>query len=195
MSDVVIRCPNCGTTQGTLGECEACHEAETRYFCTNHEPGVWLEGPECSGCGARFGRDRVADRPPPPPPRRRGRVTPSGRRRPPPREREPVIEDPWRAPARVPRSVEVESVRGPGAGGGWRFPAEPPPVDVRVVTASGCVRRLVMLVLILLVLAALAFFGLLGIGAEIFFGAGSDAAVRGLAAVSSGFADIARGSS
>jgi hypothetical protein len=55
MTGVVLRCPNCGTTKGTLGECEACHEAQVRYYCTNHTPGRWLDGPACSQCGAAFG--------------------------------------------------------------------------------------------------------------------------------------------
>ena len=36
MSAVVLRCSNCGTTQSVRGECEACHEAEVGYYCTNH---------------------------------------------------------------------------------------------------------------------------------------------------------------
>ena len=51
---VVLRCPSCGTTQATPGECEACHEAQVRYFCTNHEPGLWLDGTSCPS-GARRG--------------------------------------------------------------------------------------------------------------------------------------------
>ena len=42
MSGVVLRCPQCGTVQRDSGECEACHEADVRYFCTNHTPGQWL---------------------------------------------------------------------------------------------------------------------------------------------------------
>ena len=53
---VVRRCPNCGTTKATAGECEACHEAQVRYFCTNHTPGLWLDGPACGQCGARLGQ-------------------------------------------------------------------------------------------------------------------------------------------
>ena len=64
MSGVVLRCPHCGTTRASLGECEACHEAEVRHYCTNHSPGVWLNGPVCSECGARLG-----DTPKPAPPR------------------------------------------------------------------------------------------------------------------------------
>ena len=50
---VVKRCPNCGTTQDAAGECEACHEADVRYFCLNHEPGLWLAGRTCPQCAAR----------------------------------------------------------------------------------------------------------------------------------------------
>lgn len=53
---VVRRCPNCGTTQASAGECDACHEAQVRYFCTNHSPGLWLDGPACGQCGARLGQ-------------------------------------------------------------------------------------------------------------------------------------------
>ena len=61
MSGVVLRCPNCGTTRGTAGLCEACHEAEVRCFCSNHSLGLWLDGPACAQCGARLGDP---DRPP-----------------------------------------------------------------------------------------------------------------------------------
>ena len=64
MSVVVLRCPNCGTTKTRPGECDACHEAQVRYFCTNHTPGRWLDAPACKDCGARFGE--LA--PPPVPP-------------------------------------------------------------------------------------------------------------------------------
>jgi hypothetical protein len=55
MNGVVLRCPHCGTTQAIPGECEACHEAQVRYYCANHKPGRWLDQPVCSECGARFG--------------------------------------------------------------------------------------------------------------------------------------------
>ena len=63
MSAVVLRCPNCGTTQSVGGECEACHEAQVRYFCTNHSPGRWLDGQACSQCGAVYGRSEPTLRP------------------------------------------------------------------------------------------------------------------------------------
>lgn len=44
---VIQRCPSCGTTQPASGVCTTCHEAEVRYFCTDHTPGVWLDGPTC----------------------------------------------------------------------------------------------------------------------------------------------------
>lgn len=65
MSGVVLRCANCGTVQTRTGECDACHEAQVRYFCTNHSPGLWLDGLACARCGARFGD--VAPAPPPAP--------------------------------------------------------------------------------------------------------------------------------
>ena len=55
MSGVVLRCPNCGTTRTASGECEACHEAQVRYYCSNHTPGRWLDTASCPQCGARFG--------------------------------------------------------------------------------------------------------------------------------------------
>jgi hypothetical protein len=55
MTGVVLRCPNCGTVQAGTGECDACHEGEVRYFCTNHTPGRWLDARGCDLCGARFG--------------------------------------------------------------------------------------------------------------------------------------------
>lgn len=56
---VVLRCPSCGTTRATRGECEACHEAQVRLFCTSHEPGLWLDGSTCPTCEARL-REAVA---------------------------------------------------------------------------------------------------------------------------------------
>jgi len=60
---VVLRCPTCGTTQPVVGECEACHDAQVRYFCTNHTPGLWLDEPTCPRCGSRFGEASSAARP------------------------------------------------------------------------------------------------------------------------------------
>ncbi len=63
---VVLRCPNCGTTQATGGECEACHQAQVRPFCTNHEPGLWLAGQTCAACEARRAEAARARAPSPP---------------------------------------------------------------------------------------------------------------------------------
>ena len=73
MSGVVLRCPNCGTTQNAQGQCEACHEASVRYFCLNHVPGVWLESVACPQCGARFGDPEVRREEPVPVPLERSR--------------------------------------------------------------------------------------------------------------------------
>lgn len=88
MTGVILRCPNCGTSKTTPGECDACHEAQVRYYCTNHKPGHWLDAPACLQCGARFGEPlRPPARPSPPaaPPRPRAAVTsPAPPRRDPP---------------------------------------------------------------------------------------------------------------
>ena len=107
MSGVALRCPNCGTTQHHPGECDACSDAEVRYFCSNHDPGVWIDGPVCPRCGAKFGDapNREPERPPgstagartgsrarraePPP-----RATPAGvGRRPAPPSRSPISDE------------------------------------------------------------------------------------------------------
>lgn len=181
MSEVVIRCPNCGTTQGTLGECEACHEAEVRYFCTNHSPGRWLDGPACEECGARFGVDRVRPRPrptprPAPAPGARPRAEPPttlGSGAPSYDEPERTVDDAWTGPVFTPRRGTVEEIGGPDPHVEWP-PAAPFPPGVRVVSMGGCVRRLVVLFLVLLALAALAFFGVLGVASRLLFGAGED---------------------
>ena len=70
---VVQRCPNCGTTQTSSGECQACHDAQVRFFCPNHAPGIWLDAPTCAKCGATLGAPtppasfRTPPAPPPPP--------------------------------------------------------------------------------------------------------------------------------
>lgn len=105
MTGVIVRCPNCGTERSALGECEACHEAQSRYFCTNHTPGLWLDSPACARCGSRFGQPTRAPAPPPRPatapasPASRNRVPPSrrppddvfGRLESPPRTRPPSL--------------------------------------------------------------------------------------------------------
>jgi hypothetical protein len=95
MSGVVLRCPHCCTTQASQGECQACHEAAVRYFCSNHTPGRWLDGPRCSDCGAMFGAPAT----PVPPPRRspptRPDVSNTARRTMPP-SRVPAGRETWR---------------------------------------------------------------------------------------------------
>ena len=71
MSSVVLRCPNCGTTRSNLGECEACHESQVRYYCINHTPGLWLDAKNCPQCGARFGEAAPPVKTPAPPLTRR----------------------------------------------------------------------------------------------------------------------------
>ena len=186
VSDVIIRCPNCGTTQGALGECEACHEADTRYFCTNHVPGLWLDGPVCSTCGARYGVARETRRPPPPP---RARVEPPvrPRSRPVPHaEPEPVPVDVWHDPEPVRGRGEIREIETVPIEprGGWSI--EPPfsPDSVRLATVAGCARRLVLLIVILLALAALALFGLLSGGSSFLFSATNVAPVSPVSPVS-----------
>jgi hypothetical protein len=78
MTGVILRCPNCGTSKTSPGECEACHEAQVRYYCTNHKPGRWLDASACPQCGATFGdpvRPVARSIPPAAPPRPRTTVT------------------------------------------------------------------------------------------------------------------------
>jgi hypothetical protein len=80
MTGIVLRCPNCGTTRATLGECEACHEAQVRYYCTNHTPGHWLDSSSCPQCGAGLG-ESMNNPARPAPARRPGRPGPASPRR------------------------------------------------------------------------------------------------------------------
>lgn len=113
MSGVVLRCPNCGTTKAATGECEACHEAQVRYFCTNHTPGRWLETPACPSCGARFGeaapRPRAAPPPPAAPARAPGPATPAPVSAP---RRKTGSGGPWGGRGRSPRPAEASEARG-----------------------------------------------------------------------------------
>ena len=165
MSGVVIRCPNCGTSQSSLGECEACHEADTRYFCANHEPGRWLDGPMCAGCGARYGMKPVSSRAAP---RERSQPPPGALPLPAPPvdELERVPVDVWSGPVHTPRTPEVFEIEPPGLELPDRRTGPLVPTDslTLAATASGCARRVIVLFLILLALTALAIFGLLGVG-------------------------------
>jgi hypothetical protein len=92
VSEVVLRCPHCGTTQDALGECEACHEAGVRWNCANHNPARWLDSPGCAGCGATRYHGPIVHDPPP---------SPAG-----PRVAEPsLIEVPSRTPRTPTRSI------------------------------------------------------------------------------------------
>jgi hypothetical protein len=188
MSGVLIRCQHCGTTQATLGECEACHEGETRYYCPNHAPGLWLDGPVCATCGARVGvppavraepprasgspRGRGAARSPAPPrdaprefppsPFGRRPARPRGRDR--ERDRERDTEEVWTGPIHTPRRGGIDEPGTYGTGGGWPVDPSIAPVVLKVASAFGCLRRLVMIIVILIVLAIMAFFGLFGVG-------------------------------
>lgn len=191
MSGVVIRCQHCGTTQATLGECEACHEGTTRYYCPNHAPGRWLDAPSCTACGARVGVPPKVVTPPPPPRRPSSpssRPAPPPRRSraeapPPPRYSEPVREEFEETPveewprARVvrPRDIVEEFLRARAARGGMGDPGGGMPMPS--VNPFGCLRRLVMLVFALIVLAVLAFFGLFGVGG-LLYGAASSGVVQ-----------------
>jgi hypothetical protein len=171
VSDVVLRCPNCGTTQGQLGECEACHEADVRYFCPNHTPGRWLDGPVCAECAARAARERPAPRTPPPRP-----SPPRTREMPPPVEPRPSTRPPpstgssfddWRE--RVAGTVR----RGPvviDEGPRREPPAEviPPRVRVRAPPLLGCaVRLMVVAVVVILAFTVISFVGLVVFGGSV----------------------------
>lgn len=169
MSDVVLRCSNCGTVQASTGECEACHEAQVRYFCTNHAPGKWLDGPSCPDCGARFGEDAPASSTRRPHPDRLG-IQPTSRDtvRPAP---EPVDETaPWETTtSRLPRDGSPERLRIPSAGTlleAFAYAARARRVrkaetdrtfDLPVrAPGGGCIRRLLLLAFLLATLFVLA---------------------------------------
>ena len=174
MSGVILRCPNCGTSRGAPGECDACHEAQVRYYCTNHKPGKWLDTPECPTCGAEFGVPMdPTPRPGPRPTRARPRTTiasppPAPRADPPPS----ISRDgpgPWGSRGTLPspdagldvgdgrasapelrRARMLEILRtasrvGRGAAGRTRDAA---PV---VVPLGGCLMRFVLLVVLLFI--------------------------------------------
>jgi hypothetical protein len=185
MSDVVLRCPNCGTTQESPGECDACHEASVRYFCPNHSPGRWLDGPVCAECGAREARERAAERgrtvppikpmPPASPPRSTPAAPPAAtpphvgpRRDVPPAVPRPGTprrfpdsdaDGPYTVPdppRDVTRDITHVGARGEVEPPGWRVEL-PPLVGARALpTAIGCLKRLLVLALIGAILFAIA---------------------------------------
>ncbi len=130
---VLQRCPNCGTTQATPGDCEACHDAHVRFFCTNHEPGLWLDGPTCAVCKARS--DEAARRRSGPatavPERARSAI--------PARERPSVADVAW---PKVLRSVVVARRAPPSAA------AEREMTPIRQL--GGCLVRLLLIAVVLI---------------------------------------------
>ena len=178
---VLLRCPTCGTTQGHGGECEACAEGDVRYFCTNHDEGIWLDGPVCSRCGTTFGeasRTPPAVRVPsvPTPPTHAPDFRPPGRRTP---ERPPEADLGSRPPRRSERRAPAESdVLPPSLGelleefteararAGGHYDAEVPwaePPTRRVgFPLGGCLIRIVGLVFLLIVAVILFLFILFG---------------------------------
>ena len=136
MSGVVLRCPNCGTTRAAPGECEACHEAQVRPYCTNHTPGAWLDAGVCPQCGARPGDPaRTPKAPAPAAPRRMPAPAPPPASAAPPRAA-PRSSRSSRSPA-VPGPARHAPGERPGEGGGpeggrerWP-PARPEEIDLR----------------------------------------------------------------
>lgn len=180
---VVLRCPNCGTTRATLGECEACHEAEVRYFCTRHAPGLWLDSPTCSSCGAVFGRPTpaapAATRSPAPPPRAAAphEVAP---RAPVPHEVAPRAAAPARYPSGFPETprpasrgpsysedVELERSGAPRPLAPWQLllgsvlrarSLARSPAELKPRRGSGCLRRLLVMVVLMVLAVGLVLF-------------------------------------
>ncbi|EIM26747.1 hypothetical protein MicloDRAFT_00032970 [Microvirga lotononidis] len=176
MTGVILRCPNCGTSKTTPGECEACHEAQVRYYCTNHKPGRWLDASVCPECGATFGdpvrpvarpvapaaaprpRTTISPAAPPraapPPSHPRTGATPWGRRE---RERSPgpdrgasdesaSVRD-LRA-ARMLEILRAASRAGHMSRGATYTTPEAPPVGAAL---GGCLMRFVILAMFLLI--------------------------------------------
>ncbi len=183
---VVQRCPNCGTAAATAGECEACHEAQVRPFCTNHAPGLWLDGDTCPECGARVGELApspsssaaaaapavIARERPPPRPRASSSAPPrSYARTAPPR----ALRDEWRGRERLPPTAEEGRGAGASRMAPWQrllraavsarytFPRAVPDRDGYPIAraAGGCLIRLVLLIvfLFLTVVGGLFLFG------------------------------------
>ena len=170
MSDPVLRCPNCGTTQAAPGECDTCHEADVRWFCPNHTPGLWLDGPVCAECAARPKRATPprprATTPPPrdlsrgapapePPPRRDlerellDALLGGGRRDPSEPAYRGEVDAPagWRVEPPVARRSEAPVPWGRDDAPGVRLPRLP---------FLGCIGKLIKLAIILIVLFGLA---------------------------------------
>lgn len=164
MSLVVLRCPNCGTTQAGPGECDACHEAQVRYFCTNHNPGQWLTSPKCPQCGAQFGIAEPVRSAPPPRAQRptQPSVQPPAPKVAPPPPAAPVTRrrlNPWE-PTSAPPASEERDVRTRRLRDMIARPArhrgapETPPYDMETlpvpVARAGCLGRALLLVVLAL---------------------------------------------
>ena len=174
MTGVVLRCPNCGTSTSTAGECHACHDGQVRYYCTNHQPGVWLEAPSCSQCGAKFGDPvRAPKRPTPPltpsrpspplatpappvrrsPPAKTG-LSPWGRRRRVPSEEASELADERHIELRTARMLEI--LKAASRVGRPRGRDDVTPLALSAGAAlGGCAMRLILLVLFLLIVFSL----------------------------------------
>jgi hypothetical protein len=173
---VVLRCPACGTTQGRAGECEACFEGGVRYFCTNHDKGIWLDGPVCSRCGGRFGdapakptRSRAPDVPITPagapdfrPPARRRAPEPPPEpdfgRRPPRRFERDAPAEPEVLPRTTSLGELLEKITEGRARTGGRYEAEVPwaePPARRGPPLAGCLLRIAGMVFLLIVAAVI----------------------------------------
>ena len=149
---LVLRCPSCGTTQLAAGECEACHDARVRYFCTNHTPGLWVDAPTCPQCAARFGESirPLPARLPPPPVRTRPAET----------VRSPTP-TPGRAPAAPSMTVIPLWQQLLGAAIRARAMSTTAPGRARAPIASplgGCLMRLALIAVLLFVALVIAMF-------------------------------------
>jgi hypothetical protein len=145
---VVQRCPNCGTTKSTSGECDACHEATVRYFCTNHTPGLWLDTRTCPKCGAQLGEPahRASAAAPALPARKRRPRPPASTPAPP-----PPGADELEAGASSPTALLQKMLR---AAVSARYMSRRAAPRREKLPIGGCLMRLVLLVLFML--AALA---------------------------------------
>lgn len=179
MSGVVLRCRTCGTTQEHSGDCDACSAGAVEYFCGNHSPGRWLDGPVCDSCGARYGE---ASPPPPVPASRTSASIPragsrrststsssappsiTGVRRLPPTAAPPVPgrvsypdeepDTPSLSELLVEMAEEGRRARGAPADAPLRLPTAP----VTRLPIVGCLFRLFMLLMFLGLLAVAAVF-------------------------------------
>jgi hypothetical protein len=174
MTGVVLRCPNCGTVHPEPGECAACHEAQVRYFCANHNPGVWLDAQACPKCGAHFGDPAPVLQTAPPEPaqeiirprrERRGDPRPWGHAAP-PREFDGAEEFYPPPAAPDPRRILLD-ILGAAARGRARRTMSPDYEGAHVRRRGGCIGTLVTLVLL-----ALGLFLLLPVILSIFLGIG-----------------------